>query len=80
MANVIPTREILCPICGAERETLFHLFKECQRARMIAFTSVWRFQLESWEGCKHYRYFDLLCLPGGETGGGEREQMANYFL
>lgn len=49
--NVIPTRELMvrrtgngylhCPICGAEVESLFHLFRECQGIKAIAFAGSW---------------------------------------
>lgn len=49
LAGVIPPRDIACPICNAEVETLFHLFKECQGVKAIAFASAWGFRIEGWE-------------------------------
>lgn len=58
MAGVLPTREILaerigirdrsCVICGEEIETSFHLFKDCQGIRVLAFASKWGCLLENW--------------------------------
>lgn len=54
MAEVVPTREVMvrktgfgdlnCPICNAEVESLFHLFKEGQGVKAIAFASLWGFK------------------------------------
>lgn len=55
--GVLPTRHVLanwigrgqsnCIICGAELETIIHLFKECQGTNAIAFASKWRFCLDA---------------------------------
>lgn len=57
LADVLPTRstinrkfhisEIYCPLCGAEEETTFHLFKECHFTRRIAFGSHWGYRLDN---------------------------------
>lgn len=49
LRDVLPTREEIvrrtgvgyasCAVCGAEEETLFHVFKECPGARSLAFGS-----------------------------------------
>lgn len=59
LANAIPTREMTvnrlgngeigCPLCGAEVETAFHLFKLCPWIRVIAFGSKWGCYLDLWE-------------------------------
>lgn len=58
LGEVIPTNEIInrktekgvsnCAVCGAECETLFHLFKECPGTRALAFACRWGFRLEEW--------------------------------
>lgn len=59
MAGTIPTKEVVakriggedmtCGICGAEEESLFHIFKECHGARSLAFESKWGFTLDKWK-------------------------------
>lgn len=51
LANVIPSRSFLasriglpdssCPVCDAELEDLFHIFKKCQPVKILAFASQW---------------------------------------
>lgn len=58
-AGVIPTKEVMvrrsgsgdlqCLICGAEVETLFHIFKECQGVKAIDFASIWGFKIDCWD-------------------------------
>lgn len=37
-----------CAVCGAEVESYFHLFKECQSIRALAFVSKWGCRLDNW--------------------------------
>lgn len=58
MAEVISIRESVaqsiliddrsCVICGAKVESYFHLLKECQCVRTLAFASKWGCALENW--------------------------------
>lgn len=54
MAGVLPSKEIIservgsCAICSATMESYFHLFKECQRIRVLAFASDWGCLVDNW--------------------------------
>nr|XP_048323390.1 uncharacterized protein LOC125420680 [Ziziphus jujuba var. spinosa] len=58
ISNTIPSKEVLvdrlggddviCEVCGAELETAFHVFKECQGIRMLAFASGWGCKIDQW--------------------------------
>lgn len=57
MTRVIPTKGVVAQrlggsgmsygICRSEVESLFHLFKDCHSARLLAFESKWEFVLDN---------------------------------
>ncbi|XP_060669824.1 uncharacterized protein LOC125420680 [Ziziphus jujuba] len=59
ISNTIPSKEVLvdrlrgddviCEVCGAELEIAFHVFKECQGIRMLAFASRWGCKIDQWK-------------------------------
>ncbi|KAF3444745.1 hypothetical protein FNV43_RR14438 [Rhamnella rubrinervis] len=58
LSGVLPTNQKIflktgkgvpeCPLCGAEEESDFHLFKVCGAVRGLAFSSLWGCKLEAW--------------------------------
>lgn len=56
--KVIPSKELVservrsgdrsCAICGAEVESYYHIFKECQGIKALAFASKWGCHLDFW--------------------------------
>lgn len=81
MAGVIPTRELLtkrlgggdigCVLCGAEVETIMHLFKDCHCIRAMAFGSNWGCNLNFWSPSNIEEW--ILCgLDRRSSGGTER--------
>lgn len=56
LTGVLPLRDVVvrrlrdgdasCGLCGADQESLFHLFKECPGSGALAYASKWGFWLE----------------------------------
>lgn len=50
-----------CPACGAEKETFFHIFYECQSAKVVAFSSKWGLRIKKW-GLTNFNQVISLCI------------------
>lgn len=81
LANALPTRELLgrrlgltntfCLVCGNESESSFHLFKECTRAREIAFICRWGGRNDQWQGSNMAELMDFCINPPSSIRNGE---------
>lgn len=69
---------MVCGLCGEETETLFHLFKECQLTKLIAFASKWSFKLDKWQVINLKDLIDLCVL--GTTCRAKESNFVLVFL
>lgn len=80
MENVIPSHSLLasriglqdcsCPVCGEEMENLFHIFKNCQPVKILAFSSQWGLSIDQLKAENMEELMNLyLCPPVKGTDG-----------
>lgn len=89
LAGVLPTRDVVgsrlgfgdtcCGVCGADQESLFHLFKECPGSSLLAFACKWGFRLEEWRVNSVSEIMEACINPDWRIGGMD-QKLASVFI